>query len=406
MGLFFSSAGNYMSYTYLNPYTQQSVWVQGNNTPSNGATPIPTVYAAEPANSQPQDLSYYLMMNQNKPTSSGTTSSWTPTPVPTQTSQPQSSGITTDAQAIAAGYTGMNDYRDQMSRQSSNNGGNLNLDSVYNPLFDQLGQYENQARTDYQSQQDLLKQEEQNNLDALATNKQQTNENIVSQQKTLDEQKQSALSQAIRDFNALNQRGMAQFGQGSSAGGAMNAISREEYFRQQGNMNKTYAGEFDKIRQYQNQVDSFFINEDKDLRLKTSQALQTAQSNFNNNMNQINSQRATLQSQKSQQIVAAKQQYQAALDKISVDRQNQAYALEIYKQQLDMQVQAQLKGLSSQAYTTPDNTFANDVINPFVTTDNSSNLQTMLPTKKTTKNLDEWSQLDPFNSASTYNSYA
>lgn len=110
----------------------------------------------------------------------------------------------------------------------------------------------------------------------------------------------SALSDAIKAYNALQQQRISRFGGGSSAGEAVGELARQEYFKQQGEVNKEgVRGEKEFAKEFAN-IGTFIAQKKSELDLWKEEALGTLKKNLNSQLANIQMQRGETESAKAQ----------------------------------------------------------------------------------------------------------
>lgn len=119
-------------------------------------------------------------------------------------------------------------------------------------------------------------------------------------QNDFNETLKSALSDAVRAYNALAQQKQARFGGGSSAGQAVGELAQQEYFRQQGNVQKEgVRGEREFAKEFNN-IGTFIAQKKSELDMWKEEALGTLKKNLNTALSNIQMQRGETESAKAQ----------------------------------------------------------------------------------------------------------
>lgn len=174
------------------------------------------------------------------------------------------------------------------------------IDSAFNPLFNALNTAEAGVRSGYDedvkgvgSRYDTYSkqyEDERSRLMGEATDK----------QTDFNETLKSALSDAIKAYNALNQQRISRFGGGSSAGEAVGELARQEYFKQQGNVQKEgIRGEREFAKEFAN-IGQFIAQKKSELDMWKEEALGTLKKNLNSALANIQMQRGETESAKAQ----------------------------------------------------------------------------------------------------------
>ncbi len=179
------------------------------------------------------------------PASTSTTTPATTTTTPTNTTNTGSTGNTSGINLKDPNANpGPNYFWDSSDGWKLKDGGSSDINSEINKIYQDSINYlsglEGNARNDYQASLDTTNQaynlaETQSN-DSYNQVLNSYNEN----QTDLEASKRSALSDAIRAYNALAQQSQSRFGGGSSAGEAVGELAKQEYFKQQGLTQQSY----------------------------------------------------------------------------------------------------------------------------------------------------------------------
>lgn len=143
----------------------------------------------------------------------------------------------------------------------------------------------------------------------------------------------NAMQQARQLYNELAQYNQARFGSGSSAGPASMELLGRGTAQQMGATTNLAAENRNKIASAVSQLNDFVDTTkaqiDKDAQLKLDQAKQW----FTDQINQINTSRATLESDKAAKRYDALRSRQDFVNQIEAQRQNYALALDSWRQQ-------------------------------------------------------------------------
>lgn len=245
------------------------------------------------------------------------------------------------------------------------------LNSIYDPLFRNI---------DLQ-QQNLTESELPNALAGLKSSTTQLNADLkakqdealrsvgISEQKTYSN-KESAMTQALNQYRAMNQNAMSRFGGRNSAGLAASEISQKEFSRQAGGVEKQYAEQFGLLTEQRNKVDSFVLQEGARLSLESANAERELQAEFRRRVDQLRADKNTLESQRGTGIMAIAQEMQkqaqavanaktSALINLGVWRDQQAYLINSGLSNIQQTLaQAQYtQSLAPSSITAPQTTF-------------------------------------------------
>jgi hypothetical protein len=227
------------------------------------------------------------------------------------------------------------------------------VDSIYNPLFSSLGEQENQIRSDAEKQQQLLRTSQTDQLSSLSRNKALTEQDIATQNTETDKQVKSALGDAIRAYNSLEQQRRSRFGGQSSAGQATSEIVQGEFFRGQAKVQEQGQKQFGEIRKYANQAMNFFLDEESRINREYQEKAVSIIQQMNNNILSTKTQRNTLESQKAARILDYKREAEQYIAELKNKHLSEQLALERWKEQTDYQLKANIEQISSQRYTVP-----------------------------------------------------
>ena len=199
---------------------------------------------------------------------------------------------------------------------SSNNSGGGGVDNsllneinaIYDPSYSYLNQLEKDAPNEYNSAVKLVG--EQYGL-AKSNLQQGTDRNVAQMETNKQEaydQRRSALSEAVRSYNALQQARISRFGGGSSAGEAANDIANQEFYRGNADIEKAYTKQYMAIQQ---DIDDSKLQLQQNLsvlELQQKEAEQTLQKELNNKLSQIQMQKGQLDSAKAAMRLSVMQQ--------------------------------------------------------------------------------------------------
>lgn len=193
----------------------------------------------------------------------------TPTPVPTPAPTPQPQQ-TIDISELYAPALAAADQAEQNVRTGATED------------IDALDKRISQAEKNYMTQQDQLLADTAGEEDAF--------------NKTL----RSALSEAMKSYNALQQQGRSRFGAYSSAGQAIGELARQEFFKQQGNVqSKGVEGAADFAKE-RGRIKSFIGQKIDDLKLYKEEAMTEIQKNLRDQLAQISARRGDIEANKTQ----------------------------------------------------------------------------------------------------------
>jgi len=174
------------------------------------------------------------------------------------------------------------------------------IDAAYNPIFNSLNQVESSLRSGYEGDvQGVDKrygtyqkqyEDEGSKLTADATDRQSDFNATI----------RSALEDAVRAYQALDQQRLARFGSGSSAGGAVGELAKQEFFRQQGKTQQEgVKGEKEFAKEFAN-IGTFIAQKKADLDMWKEETLSELKKNLNSQLSNIQMQRGQTEANKAQ----------------------------------------------------------------------------------------------------------
>lgn len=175
------------------------------------------------------------------------------------------------------------------------------VDAAFNPQLDILNQQENYYRTqelpgtlaDIETNRTKLQGE-------LTDQRKQADIDSALQQNTLATNRQSALDDAYRVRNALAQQSRVRFGANSSAGMAVNDIANQETMRQQGGIERVYAGQLGELLNKQTQLYTYLSKRKTDIDDQAQGLIKEANNAFTRKLMEINAARGQVASAKAQ----------------------------------------------------------------------------------------------------------
>ncbi len=189
----------------------------------------------------------------------------------------------------------------------------------------------------------------------------------------------SALDDAIRAFNALQQQGNARFGGASSAGAATGELAQQEFFRQQGIIQqKGIEGTADFVKQRTN-IKQFISNKIEDLDNWKNTTVHSIKQNLSDKLAEIQARRGDIEANKVRDRLAILQDARSKIDTIQASdksfRQNLALAgvnqlqqmsgSTFTPQQIMAYAQDFVAGLPAQIGSGPVSTQAPTTYNPY-----------------------------------------
>lgn len=252
---------------------------------------------------------------------------------------------------------GNNSAGSQNSSSNSNSGYSIpsgpsdaELDAIYNPLISALDSQIGTARESAEGQKKLATQYRDDQLSNLGTKKEQELTTLEGQQDEFQGNLRSALEDAVRSYKALDQQARSRFGAGSSAGEAVGELARQEFFRNQGSLQKEEVRELGKIRQAKTAINLFFVEEEQRLNRDAQTRLTQIEDALRDTINGINTQRAGLESDRASKRLQALQQARVDAAQIQNQLLSEKRALDTWKTQQDYLLKQNLEQVSAQNY--------------------------------------------------------
>jgi hypothetical protein len=229
-------------------------------------------------------------------------------------------------------------------QQSAEPDWNAMVDEIYNNANKDLDEAARNLETGTNENINLVTKDYDTNVKNTETNRQQLLGDVQASEGKYNKVLDSAVEQAIRDYNALQQQGRSRFGGGSSAGRAVGELAQMEYFRNQGKISdkraegtKDFAGERNKIAIYVSQKLD-------DLEMRKQAALQQLRQQLREGLQQIQSQRTQLAGNRSRERMAFMQ------DTVNRARAIQDTNMQM-RQQIGLAAISQMQEIEGRAFT-------------------------------------------------------
>ena len=227
--------------------------------------------------------------------------------------RPQILGATTDttqrkfdpsAQFDPSGKTFQSAFQeglvDEFGNPISKGPSQADVSGVFNPIFEALDVAGGALRSGFDIDKAATEARFGLQSGRLEDERTRLRGETTERQEDFNETLKSALTQANRAFQQLQQRGRAQFGARSNVGRGISELSRQEFFRQQGTTRRegvrgsaAFSKEFDSIGK-------FIADKKSELDLWKNQTLGELKKNLNNQLAQLQSQRGQTESDKAQ----------------------------------------------------------------------------------------------------------
>lgn len=211
----------------------------------------------------------------------------------------------------------------------------IDWDAIYNPQFQALSSAEQQAKEGAVSLEGDVNTIKDATIKRLAGEEELANEKFALTEKKTENNKNSALDKAVRDYQALQQQGSVRFGAGSSAGRAMGEIAQREYFRNQGQVEQSYADIFGDIEQQKKATMLTFLNAREENELWAKTEISKIKRQLSDQLESIKQTRFQVEANKTAKRMEALQQAFQEAKAIQLQKQQNEDAFNMWKQQQD-----------------------------------------------------------------------
>lgn len=216
------------------------------------------------------------------------------------------------------------------------------IESAYGAGMDYLSQVENRLRPEYQSALQEAESIYGTQAQALGGQKQQAQTQLQEQATKGQQAYESALAQARQTYEQLQRGYQQRFGGASSAGQAASEIANVERLRQQGANYRTLQDVNRQVQAGLQSVDQQYNQNLLQLEQNKIAAQNQARRDFNDKLNQIDAQRGALAQNKAAQKLAALQNLRQQILQIEAENRNFQNTLNLYREQVKLQLQANL----------------------------------------------------------------
>lgn len=208
------------------------------------------------------------------------------------------------------------------------------IDEAYNPAMGYLNETEGQFKNALSGAIDQAGSAYGSAVGTLQGQYNTGTEQINAQQNEAGMRRENALAASRRLYDELRKGWQARFGGASSAGEAAYELGSNEQQRSQGGTMQEYERTMGSLTQSRNELERNYNNGLLKLKEFKDTAIASAQQFFANKLQEINSNRAMLESQKGQQRLLALQELRNNIFKINSDTSN-------FQKELDQQKQLQ-----------------------------------------------------------------
>lgn len=253
----------------------------------------------------------------------------------------------------------------------------IDFDSLYAPQFQALDAAANTANENFGLASQDVERSKASQLSDVQTEQDKAQAYFNDATDRANRNKTSAYNDAVRYFNALAQQSTSRFGRGSSAGQAVGEIANQEFVRNQGNIEQSYADIQKELEaKWQDAVKTYAST-----RLKIDDWAATQISSLRQNLNtqlvQIQMSRAQTESDKTAKRLEVLDRARQELNAINLQKQQQSQALETWKEQQQFLIQNKLVPIYSQTLNTSGYTPTTSTLSAPTSTQGSSLISTL-----------------------------
>ena len=207
------------------------------------------------------------------------------------------------------------------------------IDSIFSPLQDYLGQMEGNIRSQQPGAEQNIMDQYGLSKTSLEGDKASGDARFGQMDARAGATREDAQSAAVRLYSELKRGGIQRFGGASSAGDAYGELTGNELQRNMGNVQKTYAQTIDTVNGYKAELQTKFTSALNILEQQKNTAIQDVQKFFQDKLLEVSRMTAENQSAKAQARLG-----------LLTDLRNKVYAINMqdlqYKQQLSLNRQA------------------------------------------------------------------
>jgi len=281
---------------------------------------------------------------------------------------------------------------DQLEQQAISNipsgPSSSELDAAFSPLFQSLSEAESNRRAEATEASGMIDKYRTEDLAALEKNRSGLDESIKTESQELYNTRTSALSEARRALSGLKQQAMAGFGAGSSTGGAVMELAGEQFARNQGQIEQLNLTNQRKLSEYALSVRNYYDQEETRIRRESESQMMAIQQQLRQSLEQISSQRYSLQSQKQQAQMNLVQQAREAVAEIKNQVLSQKINLQVWREQQNEMLNQAYTSIKSQEVDVPTNLF-DDTLASNITSIGSTSKNTYSPAIRSLINNDD-----------------
>lgn len=224
-----------------------------------------------------------------------------------------------------------NDYASQISES-------------YEPYKRELTNMEGTLQSGFDEQSANLESSAINEAKKYDTQGQELTQATQTEEAKFRQTLQSALSEAIRSYNALKQQATARFGGASSAGQAVGELANQEFLRQQGQTQQAGVEGSAKFGVEYGKIKSYVQQKKDDLDQFKKEALTQLRDNLNKGLNEIRLRKADVEANKTRDRLAL-------LQSTIEQARNMALQDQQFRQQLGLAAVSKLQEVSGRQFT-------------------------------------------------------
>lgn len=204
------------------------------------------------------------------------------------------------------------------------------ISDLYAPALQAADEQAGIVRSGYEGDVKNLQNRVAQALSQYNTQGEQLLQDTDTEQSSFNKVIESALNQAVRAYNALNQRANVFYGGATGTGRAMNELAQREYYRQQGQIGSKQAEGTQQFSQERGRIRQYIDSKVKDLDLYKQEALDSLKQNLDAQIASINARKGEIEANKTRDKISVLQdainRTRAIQDQDKTFRQNLALA--------------------------------------------------------------------------------
>lgn len=218
------------------------------------------------------------------------------------------------------------------------------ISESYEPYKKELTNMEGTLQSGFDEQSANLESSAINEAKKYDTQGQELTQGTQTEEAKFRQTLQSALSEAIRSYNALKQQATARFGGASSAGQAVGELANQEFLRQQGQTQQAGVEGSAKFGVEYGKIKSYVQQKKDDLDQFKKEALAQLRDNLNKGLNEIRLRKADVEANKTKDRLALLQSTIEQARNMSLQDQQ-------FRQQLGLAAVSKLQEVSGRQFT-------------------------------------------------------